>query len=252
MACRASDREQLNLSKLRKVRLPSLPGHFGKETTAKQSERKRGGWMRKISGGQVKQRTEQTCFSSSDTQTLGQLPFTPHAGKPAYWDQTEQLRKTHPGQHRSPYAPLLCCPTWQQASGSDFSKTSERFVCLHLTLVKVAGANWSTSSTAAYSHLERPGSCFLDIFTAFNIVLPPPLLLSVMQVHNSCITDCRQERFFWLQHIFGHEAEQHPNIPREHFLDICCSLFTPWFQIHLLFFFSFLSCRMHRLEQWGK
>lgn len=100
------------------------------------------------------------------------------------------------------------------------------FVWLHLTLVKVAGANWRTSSTAAYSHLVRPGSCFLDIFAGFNILLPR--LLSEMQGQNSCIKDHADRRVcFFLLQSFGHAAEQHPSIPMEHFLDISCSLFTP-------------------------
>ena len=143
-------------------------------------------------GGRVKQRTEQTRFTMSDTQTLGQLPSAPR------WSGCRLRSHLKKKQPRN----ASCCPTQHQASGTDFSHNFEVSVwlLLQLTLVKVAGANCSTSSTAAYSQLEQPGSCFLDIFTAFNVLLPHLLSeqLSVMQVHNSCITDrlCRQEGVF--------------------------------------------------------
>lgn len=129
--------------------------------------------MRRISGGRVKQRTKQTCFSLFDKQTLGQLPSTPATGKPALWDHQQFTRNILVNNSGPSNTPLPCCSTWQQAKGSDSSHTFERFVWLPRTLVKVPGANWSTTSASAYSHLEPPRSCLLDIFTAFNIPLPP-------------------------------------------------------------------------------
>lgn len=242
---------KLNLSKLRKVRPPSYQEIFEKKLQHNRVKVER----------RLAEKDHWRLGQAKDRTILFQPVWHTDPGsaalRPTHWQACHQgphrtTRKTHPGLHSSPgYTPLSCCPTWQQASGSDSSNTFEMFVWLHLTLVKVAGANWRTSSTAAYSHLVQPGSCFLDIFAGFNILFPR--LLSEMQGQNSCIKDHADRRVcFFLLQSFGHAAEQHPSIPMEHFLDISCSLFTPLVLDSPGVFFGFLSRGMHRPEQWGK
>lgn len=137
--------------------------------------------MRWISSSKVKQRTKlvSACLthrpwvSCLSTHTSARLP----SGTSPY-----QLTKNNIIQVNTAAPATLPCHAAlhdNKASGADFSHT-ERSVWLHLTLVKVAGANWRTSSTAAYSHLEKPGLCFLDIFTAF--ILLPLLLREALSV----------------------------------------------------------------------
>lgn len=140
----------------------------------------------------------------------------------------------------------------------DFSHAFETFVWLHLTLVKVAGAKWSASSTAAYSLLEQSGSCFLDIFTAFNILLPP-----VCSARGSVCCRCtipeskdgENRRGFLPSPEFWTccKAAPHGIVPW-HFLFTLCTLdfrFTHVFVVVLLIFLWFLSCGMHWTERWG-
>lgn len=214
---------------LRPTRLPTrrfLERNYSKTEWEEGWTRRKAGREGSLAAGSNKGQNEpvSACLrhrpwvSCPSPRTLASLPSGTH-------------RTTHKNTSRSTrspdYTPSPRCPTWQQASGVDFSNTFERFVWLHLTLLKVAGANWSTSSTAAYSHLERPGPCFLDIFTAFKFLLLLSLLLGVMQAHNSCITDGAE---FWTWCT--------PNIPMEHFLDISCfALYTSDFTFTWVFFF---------------
>lgn len=128
--------------------------------------------------------------------------------------------------------------------------SSERVVWLHITMVKVAGANWSRSTTVAYSHLEWPRSCFLDIFSAFN-VLPPTsaqcdagaqFTLPASQTS----TDFASDAEFWT----WRRAAPHGTFPWHFPFTLCTSDFR--FTSVFLFILCFLSCGMHRPEQWGK
>lgn len=107
------------------------------------------------------------------------------------------------------------------------------FLWLNLTVVKAAGANCSIFSTAAYSHPERLGSCFLDIFTAFNI------LPSFAQREAWCDAGaqflhhrlCRQDFLDLFFFFCGLWRGRFPFTFPAHSLLL-------WFHIHLFFFFE--------------
>lgn len=171
-----------------------------KENTVEPSERKTGSWMRKISGGCVKKQTRQTPF-----QPVWHGPWVscppPHAlASPPSGTPNNSQRKNIQVNNSSPrFAPLLRCPTWQQAKGTDSAHRWGLFGCASLQWrlqVQIRAQplqqlipTWSSLDHVFFWHFR----CFQH---------PPPSICSVRgSVWCRCVISRRP---------FLHPAELHP------------------------------------------
>lgn len=192
-----------------------------------------------------------------DSQTLGQLPSTPHTHthtltsltsgtSPNNWQNKLLFNTAAPAT-----IPCQAARTCWKADGSAVSQPWGFFLLSAAPHYdECCRCKLHYTSMSASSHLEQPGSCYPWHFPCFQTPSSSSSLLSkrldMMQVHIFSIRGCADGIFylfsFWLEHLLSL------------FLFILCSSdfrfictgFSPppFLGIH--------SCGMHQPEQWGK
>lgn len=137
-----------------------------------------------------------------DSQTLGQLPSTPHT----HWQASHlgpHLTTDKTNSYSTPLPRLQSLarlPVRVERPMARLSRNHEVsfFSLLHLTMMNVAGANCTTPLSAS-SHLEQPGSCYPWHFPCFQTPSSSSLLskrLDMMQVHIFSIRGCADGIFY--------------------------------------------------------